>query len=57
MEKICPINEQQVIEIDEVYDEICKFDESVRKKQCRRRNRVNKGKKRKNKRITSRIRM
>ena len=29
-EKIYPINEQQVIEIDELYDEIWKFDESIK---------------------------
>ena len=47
MEKIHLINEQQVIEIDELFDEIWKFDESIKnleillkKKQCRR-NRAN----------------
>ena len=47
MEKIHLINEQQVIKIDELFDEIWKFDESIKnleillkKKQCRR-NRAN----------------
>ena len=47
MEKIHLINEQQVIEIDELFDEIWKFDESIKnleilfkKRQCRR-NRAN----------------
>ena len=57
MENVYPINEQQVIEIDELYNEIWKFDEPIknfiRKKQCRRRNRVNRDNNRKNKRITS----
>ena len=30
MEKIWSINEQQVIKIDELYDEMWKFDESVK---------------------------
>ena len=30
MEKIYPINEQQVTEIDELYDEICKFNEPIK---------------------------
>ena len=30
MEKIHLINEQQVIEIDELFDEIWKFDESIK---------------------------
>ena len=47
MEKIYAINEQQVIEIDELYDEPIK--NFIRKKQCRRRNRVNRGNKRKKK--------
>ena len=46
--KIYAINEQQVIEIDELYDEPIK--NFIRKKQCRRRNRVNRGNKRKKKR-------
>ena len=30
LEKIYPINEQQVAEIDELYDEIWKFDEPIK---------------------------
>ena len=30
MEKIYPINEQQVTEIDELYDEICKLNEPIK---------------------------
>ena len=30
LEKIYPINEEQVAEIDELYDEICRFDEPIK---------------------------
>ena len=69
LEKVYPINEQQVAEMDELYDEIWKFYEPIKnleillaKKQswtqlCWRRNRVNRSSKRKKLQNKSRIRM
>ena len=66
MEKLYHINEQQVAEIDERYDEIWKFDEPIKNLEillaktvssaALLKKKVNQGDKRKDKKIKSRIR-
>ena len=66
MDKLYDINEQQVAEIDERYDEIWKFDEPIKNLEillaktvssaALLKKKVNQGDKRKDKKIKSRIR-
>ena len=58
MEKNYSINEQQLIEIDILHDETWKFDGLIKNLEILlEKSSVNRGNKRKNKRITSGIRM
>ena len=58
MEKNYSINEQQLIEIDKLHDETWKFDGLIKNLEILlEKSNVNRGNKRKNKRITIGIRM